>query len=98
MFICTCIDKYPIFLFLAFIVANVCQKMDILKVDILSLSETRYPYAGLLTTRHKTFYYTGNNDTEHPGVGIILREELYKTFINSQTDSSLYNFQEHLSS
>lgn len=59
---------------------NTTQEMDRLNIDILGISDMRWPGQGQITQGDKTVYYVGNNDTRHQyGVAIILSKDIQRT-------------------
>lgn len=64
---------------------NVIKEMKRLHVQIMGLSETRWPDAGECTIQDHWVYYSGNNDPDHRnGVGIIINKNIksaLKSFI-----------------
>ncbi|XP_049786262.1 craniofacial development protein 2-like [Schistocerca cancellata] len=61
-------------------VNNVIQEMKRLKINILGVSETRWPDSGEMTIDNMKVYYSGNSDSQHRnGVGIILDEYASKS-------------------
>ncbi|XP_045471791.1 craniofacial development protein 2-like [Harmonia axyridis] len=65
-------------------VAKACRAMDRLNIQILGLSEVRWPGSGTTQTMNKKLYYSGNSDnSKHSnGVGIIIGEELSQAVSN----------------
>ena len=64
---------------------NLALKMNRLKINILGISEIRWPGNGKVTTDNGTLYLSGSDDQQnHPyGVGIL---------VNSNTNKSIINF------
>ena len=57
--------------------------MNRIQLDILGLSEVRWPNNGITNIMGKTFYYSGNTDSNHyNGIGMILNSELSKAVTN----------------
>lgn len=62
---------------------NVTQEMKRLNINILGLSEVRWPGSGSCAAEGGTFYYSGNDDRDHyNGVGIILDKLTSMSVIN----------------
>lgn len=62
---------------------NVEQEMSRLKLNILGLSEIRWPNSGKCITENGVIYYSGNTETQHyNGVGIMLDKAASKAVIN----------------
>lgn len=56
---------------------NIIQEMNRLKINILGLSEARWPNSGYFSTNNGTIYYSGTNKTKHScGIAIILDKSL----------------------
>lgn len=64
--------------------ANVDMEMNRLQIEILGLSEVRWPGAGKIKTKHGVLYYSGNNDPNHYN-GVV-------TLISSSIDKSVIDF------
>lgn len=63
--------------------SNACQEMDRLKLNILGISEVRWPNSGKTHIKDKTFYYSGNSDKDHyNGVGVLLNNDLNAAVVN----------------
>lgn len=63
---------------------NIRQEMDRLGINILGISETRWPNSGQIKTGDATLFYSGNDSRNHEnGVGILL---------DSKTSLSVLNF------
>lgn len=64
-------------------IQNTIQEMERLDLNILGISEMRWPHAGTTKVNNKTVYYSGNNNKNHwNGVGIIVNETIQKSVIN----------------
>ncbi|XP_030760327.1 uncharacterized protein LOC115885517 [Sitophilus oryzae] len=51
---------------------NIRQEMNRLDINILGISETRWPNSGQIRVDDSTLYYSGNDSASHPnGVGIL---------------------------
>lgn len=62
---------------------NAIQEMTRLRLDILGVSETRWPGSGICQKNGAVFYYAGNDDPNHRnGVGFILTDEMNKSVRN----------------
>lgn len=62
---------------------NVLQEMQRLKVNILGVSEARWPDSGYVSAEKATIYYSGSNDNQHKnGVAVIVSEEVQRTVEN----------------
>lgn len=62
---------------------NLLQEMERYKMDIIGLSEIRWPNNGQCTTEKATLYYSGNNQPSHyNGVGFLVQREVNKTVKN----------------
>ncbi|XP_047996924.1 uncharacterized protein LOC125234635 [Leguminivora glycinivorella] len=64
---------------------NTIQEMTRMKLDILGLSEIKYPDNGFVSTDEATLYYSGNPASDkkhHHGVGILVKNELTKYITN----------------
>lgn len=56
--------------------ANACHEMRRLGIQILGLSEVRWPGSGKVKTMNRTLYYSGNDHPDHRnGVGVILEDK-----------------------
>lgn len=56
---------------------NVLQEMQRLNVNIMGLSETRWPNTGELNIKNTKIYYSGNDSSQHwNGVAIAMEENL----------------------
>lgn len=54
-------------------IQNIIQEMDKLKINILGISEARWPNSGYCCTENVTIYYSGSTDAQHKhGVAIML--------------------------
>lgn len=63
---------------------NIAQEMERLNIDILGISETRWPSSGKCQIgKHHMIYYSGSNDTQHRnGVAVMVRKNLTKAIVN----------------
>ncbi|XP_030753190.1 craniofacial development protein 2-like [Sitophilus oryzae] len=63
---------------------NIRQEMNRLDINILGISETRWPNSGQIKVDDSTLYYSGNDSASHPnGVGVLL---------DARTGPSVLNF------
>lgn len=63
--------------------ANVVKEMHRMKLDILGVSEVRWKGSGQLsTTQGYTLYYSGEDQDNQYGVGILINKELIKYVTN----------------
>lgn len=70
-------------LFKAGQLATVALEMERLEVDILGLSEVRWPDAGQHSQEKFIMYYSGCNNGEHKnGVGIMIKKEMRQYVTN----------------
>ena len=67
-------------LFQAGKLANVKQEMDRLKINMLGLSETRWPGSGCLDLNGSKFVYSGGGKHER-GVGVIIDQKISKRLL-----------------
>lgn len=58
---------------------NAILEMKRMEIDILGITETRWPNSGICRKNGETFYYSGNNNPDHRnGVGFIVSKEIDK--------------------
>ena len=63
--------------------ANVDMEMNRLQIEILGLSEVRWPGTGKIKTKHGVLYYSGNNDPNHyNGVATLVSSSIEKSVID----------------
>lgn len=56
---------------------NAIREMQRLSIDIMGISEMRWPGTGQCQVEEHTIYYSGNNENKHEnGVGIIVSKEM----------------------
>lgn len=62
--------------------SNVVREMERINIEVLGISEVRWPGSGTCRTDNGTLYYSGNQLPEHPnGVGIIVGSRIGKAVI-----------------
>ena len=62
---------------------NVVQEMQRLKIDVLGISEARWPNSGNYPVAYGMVYFSGNRDTHHRnGVAIVISKTMVPSVIN----------------
>lgn len=63
--------------------ANAVKEMKRMNIDILGLSEVRWPSAGTLTSEGIQMYYSGGTDNKNRnGVAIMISEKIAASVVN----------------